>query len=79
MQKYYVLRGTKVECLMGVAKEKYPIGLIRYYWLTLNGFATGRLKNSNQQASVSGSCKVKTAAKQKSGQCTHADNPVKHK
>jgi len=37
-----------------------------------------RLKNSNQQASVSGSSKVKTAAKNP-GNVFRADNPVKHK
>ncbi len=38
--KFFVKSGTKVECLMGVAKGKTQINFIYYLLLTLLGYDT---------------------------------------
>lgn len=38
MKKYYVRSGTKIECLMGVAKNKTEVGFIYYWILKILGF-----------------------------------------
>ena len=38
--KYFVVSGTTVDCLMGVAKGKTQISFIHYLWLTVLGYDT---------------------------------------
>jgi len=38
--RYFVKSGSKIDCLMGVAKEKTQINLLYYLWLTLLGYST---------------------------------------
>ena len=40
MKTYYVKSGTKVDCIMGVAKGKTQISYIKYLVLTFLGFDT---------------------------------------
>jgi len=37
--KYFVKSGTKIDCLMGVAKEKTEISLLYYLWLKILGYS----------------------------------------